>query len=99
MLTTGECIDPEKAYSLGLINRIAPPGQLDVETLKLAKKIESKLGSAVKIGKEAFYNQIAMPIEQAYEYTGNVMVENMLNKDTEEGVSAFIEKRDPLWEQ
>ena len=99
MLTTGEFIDPEKANSLGLINRIAPPGQLDVETLKLAKKIESKLGSAVKIGKEAFYNQIAMPIEQAYEYTGNVMVENMLNKDTEEGVSAFIEKRDPLWEQ
>ena len=99
MLTTGEFIDPEKANSLGLINRIAPPDQLDVETLKLAKKIESKLGSAVKIGKEAFYNQIAMPIEQAYEYTGNVMVENMLNKDTEEGVSAFIEKRDPLWEQ
>ncbi len=99
MLTTGEFIDSEKAYSLGLVNRIAPPGQLDVETWKLAKTIESKLGSAVKIGKEAFYNQIAMPIEQAYEYTGNVMVENMLNKDTEEGVSAFIEKRDPLWEQ
>ena len=99
MLATGEFIDPRKAYSLGLINRIAPLDQLDVETSKLAKTIESKLGSAVKIGKEAFYNQIAMPIEQAYEYTGNVMVENMLNKDTEEGVSAFIEKRDPLWEQ
>ena len=99
MLATGEFIDSEKAYSLGLVNRIAPPDQLDVETWKLAKTIESKLGSAVKIGKEAFYNQIAMPIEQAYEYTGNVMVENMLNKDTEEGVSAFIEKRDPLWEQ
>ena len=99
MLATGEFIDPRKAYSLGLINRIAPLDQLDVETSKLAKTIESKLGSAVKIGKEAFYNQIVMPIEQAYEYTGNVMVKNMLNKDTEEGVSAFIEKRDPLWEQ
>jgi enoyl-CoA hydratase/carnithine racemase len=99
MLTTGEFIDPEKAYYLGLINRIAPPDRLDAETLKLAKTIESKLGSAVKIGKEAFYNQITMPIGQAYEYTGNVMVENMLDRDTEEGVSAFIEKRDPLWEQ
>ena len=99
MLTTGEFINSEKAYSLGLVNRIAPLEDLTIETLKLAKTIESKLSSAVKIGKEAFYKQITMPLDQAYEYTGEVMVKNMLDRDTEEGVSAFIEKRDPTWEQ
>jgi enoyl-CoA hydratase/carnithine racemase len=99
MLTTGEFINSEKAYSLGLVNRIAPLEDLTIETLKLAKTIESKLGSAVKIGKEAFYKQIMMPLDQAYEYTGEVMVKNMLDRDTEEGVLAFIEKRDPTWEQ
>ena len=99
MLTTGEFIDSKTAFTLGLINKISSSSQLDNETLKLARKIESKLGSAVKIGKEAFYNQITMPLDQAYEYTGDVMVDNMLHRDTEEGVSAFIEKRDPKWEQ
>ena len=99
MLTTGEFIDSKTALTLGLINKISSSSQLDNETLKLARKIESKLGSAVKIGKEAFYNQITMPLDQAYEYTGDVMVDNMLHRDTEEGVSAFIEKRDPKWEQ
>ena len=47
----------------------------------------------------AFYQQIQMPLDQAYIYTGNVMVENMLNKDTQEGIEAFIEKRDPNWSQ
>jgi len=99
MLTTGEFINSKTAFALGLINKIASSSQLNTETLKLAQKIESKLGSAVKIGKEAFYKQIEMPLEQAYQYTGDVMVENMLHRDTEEGVSAFIEKRDPKWEQ
>ena len=99
MLTTGEFIDSKTAFTLGLINKIASASQLNTETLKLAQKIESKLGSAVKIGKEAFYKQIAMPLDQAYQYTGDVMVGNMLHRDTEEGVSAFIEKRDPKWEQ
>ena len=76
-----------------------PDGYFNHFEQKLAQKIESKLGSAVKIGKEAFYKQIAMPLDQAYRYTGDAMVENMLHRDTEEGVSAFIEKRDPKWEQ
>jgi len=97
MLTTGEFINSKTAFSLGLINKVTSTSELEEETLKLAKKIESKLSSAVKIGKKAFYKQIVMPLDQAYQYTGDVMVENMLHRDTEEGVAAFIEKRDPEW--
>ncbi len=99
MLTTGEFIDTGRALDLGLINRVAAPDQLEAETNALAETVASKLGVAVKIGKEAFYNQIEMPLDQAYDYTGQVMVENMLHRDTEEGISAFIEKRPPNWEQ
>ena len=65
----------------------------------LAETIAAKLGSAVKIGKQAFYRQIELPLEAAYDYTRDVMVENMLHRDTEEGINAFIEKRPPEWEQ
>ena len=67
--------------------------------MELAQMVASKLGSAVKIGKEAFYNQIQMPVADAYAYTGDVMVQNMLRDDTKEGIKAFLEKRDPTWEQ
>ena len=99
MLTTGTCIDAQTAEQLGLINRAVAIADLADETRALADTIATKLGSAVKIGKRAFYEQIEMPLDQAYAYTGNVMVENMLNRDTVEGIAAFVEKRSPDWDQ
>lgn len=99
MLTTGQFIDATRAQELGLINRVVSKEQLSAETRALAELLASKLGIAVKIGKEAFYNQLQMPLSDAYDYAGNVMVENMLCRDTEEGISAFIEKRSPDWTQ
>lgn len=99
MLTTGQFIDAARAAELGLINRVVSADTLEAETQALAETIASKLGAAVKIGKGAFYDQISMPLADAYAYTGDVMVENMLYRDTEEGIAAFIEKRDPDWQQ
>ena len=99
MLTTGEFIPVTKAQELGLVNRIAKADDLDATTQELAQTVAGKLGAAVKIGKQAFYEQIQMPLDQAYAYTGAVMAENMLFRDTEEGIAAFLEKRPPEWEQ
>ena len=99
MLTTGAFIEVERAEALGLINRVVAPEALENETMALADTVASKLGTAVKVGKEAFYNQIEMNVADAYAYTGDVMVENMLDRDTSEGIAAFLDKRDPTWEQ
>ena len=99
MLTTGEFIDTDRAIALGLINRAVPEDQLDAAASELAETIAAKLGAAVKIGKQAFYQQAEMPLDDAYAYTRDVMVENMLYRDTEEGINAFIEKRPPEWQQ
>ncbi|MEQ9239384.1 enoyl-CoA hydratase [Roseovarius indicus] len=99
MLTTGEFIEPDRAIALGLINRAVPADQLDDAAMELAETIAAKLGSAVKIGKQAFYQQLEMGLDDAYDYTRDVMVENMLDRDTEEGINAFIEKRPPDWTQ
>ncbi|WP_282151178.1 enoyl-CoA hydratase [Ruegeria atlantica] len=99
MLTTGKFISAESAAELGLINRAVPEMLLEHETMALAEQLADKLGSAVKVGKQAYYKQLDMPIEQAYAYTGEVMAQNMMHRDTEEGISAFIEKRPPNWEQ
>lgn len=99
MLTTGKFIDAHRAEALGLINRAVPADRLVEETNELATTVASKLGHAVKIGKQAFYEQIELPLEQAYAYCGDVMVQNMMIRDTEEGIAAFIEKRDPDWTQ
>jgi len=99
MLVTGDFIEAQEAEKLGLINRAVPLDELEAETHKLADHIASKLGSAVRVGKEAFYNQLDMPLYQAYAYTGDVMATNMLDKSTEAGIQAFIEKRTPEWDQ
>lgn len=99
MLVTGEFMEAEEAKLTGLINKVVPEKELLSATTSLAEIISKKLGSAVKTGKMAFYQQLQMPIEDAYKYTGKVMVQNMLNKDTEEGIAAFIDKRDPKWSQ
>jgi enoyl-CoA hydratase/carnithine racemase len=98
MLLTGDMISAEDAARIGLVNRVVAPGSERDEALKLAKKITAKSALTVKIGKEAFYRQLEMPLAEAYRYTSEVMVENMLARDAEEGISAFIEKRDPHWE-
>ncbi len=99
MLVTGEFIDAPRARELGLVNRVVPATLLREESTALAQKIAGKLATAVRIGKRAFYEQIQMPLDQAYAYTGEVMVENMLERDTAEGIAAFLEKRHPEWQQ
>ncbi|WP_370401514.1 enoyl-CoA hydratase [Sulfitobacter sp. JB4-11] len=99
MLTTGDFIDAVRAQELGLVNRVVSASDLAAETDALAAQVASKLGAAVRIGKEAFYQQLQLPTAEAYAYTGDVMVTNMLRDDTREGIDAFLEKRDPTWEQ
>lgn len=97
MLTTGRFIDTTEAQALGLINRAVPADKLAEETGTLAATIAAKLPKAVKIGKEAFYQQIQMTTQEAYRYAGGVMTYNMLDRDTDEGINAFLEKRKPDW--
>lgn len=97
MLTTGEFILPERAREVGLINRIATPETLESETMALAATLAAKLASALRIGKSAFYDQANLTTAEAYAFAGAVMVENMLTRDTDEGITAFLEKRKPDW--
>jgi enoyl-CoA hydratase/carnithine racemase len=97
MLTTGAFISATRAAEIGLVNRVAPPEALEAETAALAETVAGKLGAAVRIGKRAFYDQIGLPLDQAYAHAGAVMVENMLWRDTDEGIRAFLDKRDPDW--
>ena len=97
LLTTGEFLSADQALGLGLVNRVAPADALAAETRALAEKAASKLGSAVRVGKRAFYEQLEMTLDAAYDHTGRVIAENMLDRDTAEGVQAFLEKRPPDW--
>ena len=97
MLTTGGFIDATRAEALGLVNRVVPAEALEEETRALATTVAGKLGAAVRIGKEAFYAQSEMGLADAYAHTGAVMVDNMLWRDTDEGIRAFLEKRPPDW--
>ncbi|MDD8024074.1 MAG: enoyl-CoA hydratase [Paracoccaceae bacterium] len=97
MLTTGEFIDTTRAREVGLVNRVVPHDALEAEAARLADTVAAKLSAAVKIGKRAFYDQITLDLAAAYDHTAAVMVENMLWRDTAEGLQAFIEKRKPDW--
>lgn len=97
MLLTGDEIDAEAAQGLGLINRAVANDKLDGAVAELTAKIACKSPLTVKIGKEAFYRQLDMELGDAYAYTSQVMTENMLAKDAEEGIDAFLEKRQPVW--
>ena len=97
MLTTGAFITAERAGEVGLVNRVVPPEALEQATRALALMVAGKLGDAVKIGKRAFYDQAGLPLDEAYAHAGAVMVENMLWRDTDEGITAFLEKRKPDW--
>ena len=98
MLLTGEKINAMQAKDFGLINDFFDKSHLDKEVLKLARIISSKSNKVIKIGKKAFYKQLEMPLEDAYKYTSKVMTHNMLLNDAKEGISAFLEKRNPNWE-
>ncbi|MEO3387567.1 enoyl-CoA hydratase [Mesorhizobium sp. CAU 1741] len=97
MLLTGEAIDAPTAREFGLVNRVVPREYLNQIVSKYAQTIVSKSPLTLKIGKEAFYRQAEMELSDAYEYASKVMVENMLARDAEEGIGAFIEKRQPEW--
>lgn len=97
MLLTGEMIDAERATAIGLLNRTVPEEQLSDYTHGIAQTIASKSSMTLKTGKEAFYRQRDMPLAEAYEYASNVMVDNLLKPDAEEGINAFLEKRAPRW--
>ena len=98
MLLTGDLISAQDAFRIGLINRVVPAGRELDAALAFARKIAGKSAHVVKIGKEAFYRQLEMGLDEAYRYTAEVMVENMMARDAEEGISAFVEKRTPKWE-
>src|SRR6516164_124859 len=98
MLLTGDLISAEDAARIGLVNEVVLPGEERAAALKLAQKIAGKSTAIVKIGKEAFYRQAEMSLADAYDYASRGMVENMLARDAEEGISAFIEKRDAKWQ-
>src|SRR5882672_1584866 len=98
MLLTGDLVSAQDAFRIGLVNRVVPPGSELEAALALARKIAGKSSHVVKIGKEAFYRQLEMGLDDAYRYTAEVMVENMMARDAEEGIQAFVEKRPPKWE-
>ena len=97
MLLTGETINASYAKEIGLINDHFENSKLEEEVLALAETVASKSTKVVKMGKEAFYKQLEMPLDKAYKYTSEVMTENMLALDAKEGISAFLEKRSPDW--
>ena len=97
MLLTGEPIKADYAKELGLINDCFPKSKLNNEVLKVAKKIASKSNLTIKIGKQAFYKQLEMPLSKAYAYTSKMMTINMMAMDAQEGISAFLQKRKPVW--
>ncbi|WP_426442782.1 enoyl-CoA hydratase [Bradyrhizobium genosp. P] len=98
MLLTGEPISAATAQGIGLINRVVPSGTERDAAIALAQKVALKSAYTVKLGKEAFYRQAEMSLADAYRYAAEVMTENMMARDAEEGIGAFIEKREPQWQ-
>lgn len=97
MLLTGDLLDAQTALRFGLVNELVPAEQLEAATRELALKIASKSRLTVAIGKEAFYRQAELPLAEAYAYTREVMVANLEAEDAQEGINAFIDKRQPVW--
>ena len=97
MLLTGDPIKANYAKEIGLINDCYSKSKLNIEVFKVAKKIASKSNLTIKIGKQAFYKQLEMPLRKAYAYTSKMMTLNMMAMDAKEGISAFLEKRKPQW--
>ena len=97
MLLTGDFIDSKKAKEIGLINNFYAIDELEKETIDIASKIANKSSLTLSIGKKAFYNQSEMKISDAYKFASEVMIKNMMESESDEGIKAFIEKRKPNW--
>jgi len=97
LLLTGELVNAQRAYEIGLVNRLVPESDLDQAVAELAGKIASKSRRTLQIGKQAFQRQRELPLADAYAACSEVMVENMLTADAQEGIDAFINKRKPEW--
>jgi enoyl-CoA hydratase/carnithine racemase len=98
MLLTGDLVDAATAKAIGFVNRIVPRAELRTATLALAQQIAAKSALTVAIGKEAFYRQAELGLADAYRYAAQVMTRNMLAADAAEGIDAFLDKRQPLWQ-
>ena len=98
MLLLGEMVPATEAFRFGLVNRLAQPGEALDTALQMARTIASKSPATLKIGKRAFYEQREMALADAYDHASRIMAENMMARDAEEGIAAFIEKREPRWE-
>ena len=98
MLLMGDIVPAEAAAAMGLVNEVVPAGQERARAIAWAKTVASKSSHVVGIGKAAFYRQVELPLAEAYDYASKVMTENMMARDAEEGICAFIEKREPTWE-
>ena len=97
MLLTGEAVDAEEAKRIGLVNRVVAPGELEHETEALARFLASKPTTTLRTGKLAFQHQLELGLSNAYDYVGEIMVQNMLHEEAREGIGAFLEKRPPNW--
>lgn len=97
MLLTGEAIDASEALEFGLINQVTAAADLESATMDLAAQVAARSPAAIRHGKRAFAEQLEMPLEQAYESTGRIMVENMMDGDAAEGIEAFFDRREPSW--
>jgi len=98
MLLTGDMTSAARAAKIGLVNRVVSPEDISTATAEMARKIATKSSMTLAIGKRAFYEQREMPLAAAYDHASAVMVENMLARDAEEGIGAFIAKRAPKWQ-
>jgi enoyl-CoA hydratase/carnithine racemase len=98
MLLTGDLISAQDAFRIGLVNRVVTAGSELDAALALGRKIAEKSSHVVRIGKQAFYRQLEMDLDEAYDYTAEVMAENMMAHDAEEGIAAFVQKRRPKWQ-
>jgi enoyl-CoA hydratase/carnithine racemase len=97
MLLLGEMMGAQEAAEYGLVNRVVAKGESFAAAMEMARIIASKSPLTVATGKRAFYDQIEMPLADAYNFAAKVMVENMLAADAAEGIGAFLEKRSPVW--
>ena len=97
MLLTGDVLSPHRAAEIGLINRVVSAEELTDVTMQTAEKMAAKSSMTLAVGKQAFYEQRNMSLEDAYDYASQVMVDNMLKHDAQEGIQAFIEKRSAKW--
>jgi enoyl-CoA hydratase/carnithine racemase len=98
MLLTGDMVSAGDALAMGLVNRVVPAGTALAGARRLADQIAAKSRGTIRIGKRAFYDQAALPLAEAYTHATAIMVENMLAHDAEEGIGAFLAKREPQWQ-